>query len=123
MKKQKLDAASVDEIVERFIGLCAEKDRELLRGDVPRVNELFDDIEAIKQELKSRPGDQRHALISLYRHDNMQVRLEAATATLAIAPEAARRALEDLKASGWMPQAGEASHTFWTLERGIFKPT
>jgi len=123
MKKQKLDTASVDELVERFIALCVEQDRELLRGDVPRVNQLFDDIEAIKQELKSRPGDQRHALIPLYQHDNMQVRLEAATATLAIAPEAARTALEAIKASGWMPQAAEASHTFWTLDRGIFKPT
>ena len=123
MKKSELHAASVDQLVEHFVSLCVEQGREMDRSDVPRVNRLFGDIEAVKQELKSRPGDQRRALIPLYQHENMQVRLKAATATLAIAPEAARKALEDIKASGWMPQAAEASHAFWALDRGIFKPT
>ena len=123
MKKLKLGETTVDELVELFVDLCIAQDRELLRGDVPRINRLFDDIATIRQELRARPGDQRHALLPLYRHENMQVRLVAAQATLAIAPEAARNALEQIKASKEQPQSAEASHSLWTLDRGIFKPT
>jgi hypothetical protein len=47
-------------------------------------------LEEIKRELKPKPGDHRFALLPLYDHNNMQVRVKAAKATLAIAPEAAR---------------------------------
>lgn len=123
MKKAALGNATVPDLVDLFVNLCVERGEELDRGDIPRVNRLFDDISAVEQELKSRPGDQRHALIPLYRHANMQVRVTAAKATLAIAPEAARNALEEIKASKWLPQSAEASSSLWTLERGIFKPT
>lgn len=123
MNEQALETATVDELVERFVSLCIAQDRELSRGDVPALNRLFDRIEAVKAELKSRPGDQRHALIPLYNHANMQVRLSAAKATLAIAPQAARQTLEDIKASDWLDQSAEASGSLWALDQGIFKPT
>lgn len=123
MKTLKLGTATVDELVETFVSLCIAQDRELLRGDVPAINRLFDQIEVVKQELKSRPGDQRGALVPLYQHDNMQVRLKAAKATLAVAPEAARKALVEIKATGWQPQAGDAGMSLWNLDRGVFKPT
>ncbi len=123
MKKQALDDATVEELVEHFVGLCVEQYRQLERGDIPKVNRLYDKIEAIKSELKLRPGDQRRALVALYRHDNMQVRLKAANATLAIAPEAARATLEDIKASNWPSQSADASSMLRNLDRGIFKPT
>lgn len=123
MKKSKLEGATVEELIELFVRLCIAQSGELLRGDVSAINRLFDEIEAVKQELKLRPGDQRHALTRLYDHENVQVRLKAAKATLAVAPEAARRALEDIKASNEQPQSGEAGSSLWNLERGIFKPT
>jgi hypothetical protein len=123
MRKTELDKATIDELVEHFITLCIAQDREILRGDVARANKLYDEIDAVKRELQLRPGDQRRSLIALYAHENMHVRLKAANATLAIVPSAARAALEDIKASNWQPQAAEASHSLWTLDRGIFKPT
>jgi hypothetical protein len=123
MTKLKLDSATVDELVERFVDLCIAQDRELLRGDIARVNALSDDIEAIKQELKTLPGDKRRALIPLYRHENMQVRLKAAKATLAVEPEAARKALQDVEASNVLPQSADAGMSLWNLDRGVFKPT
>jgi hypothetical protein len=80
-------------------------------------------MQAISQELKGRSEDQRRALLSLYHHPNMQVRVKAAKATLAVAPRDARKALEEIKASGWQPQALEAGMSLWNLDRGIFKPT
>jgi hypothetical protein len=123
MKKPKLGEATVDQLVQLFVELSVAQDRELLRGDVPAINRLFDRIEEVKSELKLHPGDQRRALIPLYQHENMQVRLKAANATLAIAPEAARKTLEEIKESKWMPQSADASHTLWNLDRGVFKPT
>jgi len=80
-------------------------------------------MEAVEEELKMREGDQRQALLQLYHHANTQVRLAAAKATLAVAPEAARRTIEAIAASRDYPQAGDAGMTLDSLERGIFKPT
>jgi hypothetical protein len=123
MKTDTLTALNVDELIALYVDLCVEQDRDLLRGDVGSFNRRFDRIEEIEQELKSRPGDQRHALISLHQHENIQVRVTAAKATLAVAPVAARQALKDIKALNWHPQSAEASSSLWTLDRGIFKPT
>ena len=56
MKRTALGNATVDELVERFVRLCVEQGIEMDRGDVPRVNRLFDDIEAVKRALKLSPG-------------------------------------------------------------------
>ncbi len=74
-------------------------------------------------ELKARPGDARHALVSLYQHPNLQVVLNAAKATLAVAPDAARRMIEAIAESKAYPQAGDAGMCLDNLDRGIFKPT
>jgi hypothetical protein len=63
------------------------------------------------------------ALDSLFEHPNMQVRLNAAKATLAVAPKAARQALEAIAASRHHPQAGDAGMSLWNLDEGVFKPT
>ncbi len=78
---------------------------------------------AIERELKQRPGDERSALLLLYGHPNAQVRLQAATATLAVAPDAARKALQELANSKNYPQSGEAWGHLRNLDSGFFKPT
>jgi hypothetical protein len=78
---------------------------------------------AIKDELKMRHGDQRRELLSLYDHPNVQVRLNAAKVTLAVAPEPAREVLQAISDSLEYPQAGDAGMSLWNLEQGIFKPT
>jgi hypothetical protein len=80
-------------------------------------------MEDVKRELKARDGDQRRALLRLYDHPNAQVRLKAVKATLAVAPERARRMLEIMAESHEYPQAGDAGMTIDALDRGIFKPT
>lgn len=52
----------------------------------------------------------------------MQVRLQAAKRMLAVAPEAARHVIEEIKKSQWFPQAGEAGMTLRNLAAGVFKP-
>ena len=122
MKRAALSRMTTEKLVEVFAELAVEQDRALLLRAISTVNKIYDKLEAIKTELKSRPGDQRSALLPLYNHKNMQVRVKSAKATLAIAPEAARAQLEAIRASGWQPQALDAGMSLGFLEEGVYKP-
>jgi Domain of unknown function (DUF2019) len=76
----------------------------------------------VDTELRARGEDARRALLRLYSHPNMQVRLQAAKKTLGVAPEATRHVIEEIKKSQWFPQALEAGMTLRNLDSGIFKP-
>jgi hypothetical protein len=123
MKRQNLRDMSVDQSVERFTSITLDQDEALRTSSHAKYNRLFDEMEAVKQELRARQGDQRRALLRLYDHPNAQVRLKAVKATLALAPDLARRMLQTIAESREYPQAGDAGMTIDALGRGIFKPT
>ena len=123
MKRSHLHDMTVDDMVERFVAIGPEQDKALLRNAIAKFNRLFDEKKVIESELKARRIDQRRALLHLYDHPNAQVRLNAVKATLAVAPEAARRALQAIADSREYPQAGDAGMTLDNLDNGIFKPT
>lgn len=123
MKATRLRGMTVQELVERFTSIALRQDEALLMDKIALFNRLFDEMEAVELELKGRPGDQRRALLALYDHGNLQVRLKAVKATLAVAPEAARAMLQAIADSQEYPQAGEAGMSVVNLERGIYKPT
>ncbi len=122
MKGAALSRMTTERLVELFAEFAVEQDKALLLRAISTVNKIYDKLEAIKTELKSRPGDQRSALLPLFNHKNMQVRVKAAKATLPIAPEAARAQLEAIRASGWQPQALDAGMSLGFLDEGIYKP-
>jgi hypothetical protein len=123
MKRVHLDQLSVQDLLARFAKICIAQDDALLANEIARFNRLFGAMLEIVNELKVRPGDQRHELLQLYGHPNMQVRLKAAKNSLAVAPSAARQLIEEIKDSNWLPQSGEAGMTLQNLDDGIFKPT
>jgi len=123
MSGAKLRNMTMDQLVERFVKIALEQDEAEVMGDTQKFSPLFRQMEAVEDELKARPGDQRRLLLSLYAHPNAQVRVKAAKATLAVAPQAARNALMKLAASHEYPQSGEAGMSLVNLDRGIFKPT
>jgi hypothetical protein len=123
MKRDDLRAMTVDQLVELFAEIAREQDRAIARDDNAKYSRLFWQMEDVEEELKGREGDQRPALLRLYTDLNAQVRLAAAKATLAVAPEAARRLLRNIADSQENPQAGDAGMSLVNLERGIFKPT
>ena len=122
MKRLKLANVSAEKLVYLFVDLSVQQDVALISMPQSEVNKLYWKIDAIIEELRGRPGDQRSALLPLYSHKNMQVRLKAAEATLAIAPEAARAQLEAIRQSGWQPQALDAGMSIRNLDSGIYKP-
>jgi len=122
MRGTVLSRMTTEQLVQLFAELSVEQDRALLLRAISKVNKIYDKLEAIESELKSRPGDQRSALLPLYNHKNIHVRVKAAKATLAIAPEAARAQLEAIRTSGWQPQALEAGMSLGFLDEGIYQP-
>jgi Domain of unknown function (DUF2019) len=121
-KQQGLSNLTVEQLLERFAALGVDQDKAKNKDDMPSVKCLFWEIQAVVTDLKSRPGDQRRTLTSLYDYPNMNVRLKAAKATLAVAPQAARRAIEAIAASTWPPQCYDARMCLAALDDGIFKP-
>jgi hypothetical protein len=123
MNKLQLETAATDQLVERFAAICLDQAQALLYSDIAKFNRLYERLVEVREELKRRPGDERRALIALYVHENAQVRLQAARASFAVAPEAARSVIEAIAHSKIQPQAGDAGMTISNLEWGVFKPT
>jgi cytochrome c oxidase assembly protein Cox11 len=122
MKRVSLADMTTEQLVQTFADMAVQQDVALLSRMQREVNKIYWKLESIESELKSRPGDQRSALLPLFNHKNMQVRVKAAKATLAIAPDAARAQLEAIRASGWQPQALEAGMSLGFLHEGVYKP-
>jgi hypothetical protein len=123
VKSVDLQTVPTAELVERFASLGLGQYQAELMGEIAKDVRLRLQMRAVTEELKSRPGDQRSALLRLYDHPNVQVRLMAAKLTLAVVPATARHVLESIKASKEYPQAADARMCLWNLDRGAFKPT
>lgn len=124
MTQQKnLKSLSNAEIVNLFERLCIQQYDAMEREEQARVNCLVWRVHDLEMELKSRPGDQRYELMRLFGHPNMQVRLSAAQANLAVDYASARREIQEIKDSKWYPQAMDAGMTLYFLDIGESKPT
>jgi hypothetical protein len=123
VKPNALKKLSISELVDRFAALAIAQYHAELQSNIARQNKLIKRGWAIVDELKSRAGDQRSALVRLYEHPNVQVRLNAARLTLAVAPTAARKVVQAIADSKQNPQAMDAGMCLWALDQGIFNPT
>lgn len=123
MKSLELRSLSSSDLKLLFEKLCIEQYDSLERNEISAFNRRYDRISAIQDELKSRPGDDRRTLMQLFGHPNMQVRLTAAHANLAVDYFAARRELQLIADSQWLPQAADASMTLDHLDSGFYNPS
>lgn len=122
MSKPDLQGMATPDLVALFAKVTVDQDEALLGNRIARFNRLYGVMAEIADELKARDGDQRSALLSLFEYPNMQVRLQAAKLTLAVAPVKAREQLEAIASSKWFPQAGDAGMCLSFLDDGTFKP-
>lgn len=123
MSSQLLKDMPVVELVDQFTEITLRQYDAALFGNITKYNSLVDQMLAVADELKSRPGDQRSALVPLLVHPNRQVRLMAAEFTLALAPVASRQTLQELSDAKVYPQSAYAMGTLRALQRGDRKPT
>jgi hypothetical protein len=122
MMAKSADQANVQELVERFVSIGLAQYDALYVADTKKFNRLYAMMADVRNELKSREGDQRRALLPLLDHPNLQVRMKAANTLLAISPILARKALESVRDSGIFPQAMDAGMTLSALDNGTFVP-
>jgi uncharacterized protein (DUF924 family) len=122
MTTDNLENLSVNALVDRFATIGVEQYKAKDAEQDERYKELFYKMYDIQEELKRRQGDERRALIMLFDYPNMQVRLMAAKYALAVAPQAARRAIEAIAASTWAPQCYDARMCLHMLDEGKFIP-
>jgi Domain of unknown function (DUF2019) len=81
VKKTKPEDMTVDQLVDRFAEIGIAKYHAIMGGAVREFNRLYGHVDAIDKELRARSRDARLALLRLYDHANVQVRLKAATRT------------------------------------------
>jgi hypothetical protein len=115
-----LKAMTVSELVERFAAIAIDQDKAIFEEDNTRFRKLYGLMEAVRSELKARPGDQRRALLPLFEHPNLQVRLKAAITTLALAPDPSQQLLQAIANSNRFPQAADAGLILDGLSDGSF---
>lgn len=123
MKKLEPREMSAEHLVERFTSIALAQDEADLLGQHSKYNRLYDEMETVKTELKSRDDDLRRALLPLVEHSNPQVRLKAAIAVLALEPEIARATLQKIWDAKEFPQAAHASGMLDALNEGRYVPS
>jgi len=123
VNRNKLERATEEELAEYFVAIAVVQDKAMRQGDHSKYNRLCGEMDAVERELKQRTGDQRRALIPLYEHPNAQVRLKAAIETLALAPDAARQALQIISDREEYPQAADARGMMRAVDDGTFVPS
>ncbi|WP_206454493.1 DUF2019 domain-containing protein [Aurantimonas marina] len=113
---------AVADIVREYIAIGLAQDKAIEVDDTGTFNQLARRQFAYEKELKRRTGDQRRALIPLLEHPNAQIRLNAAHATLVVAPLLARETLEAVAAWESGSQAFDAGMAIQMLDDGRFVP-
>jgi hypothetical protein len=120
--RRSLEHLTIDQLVDRFADIGIAQDQALLYDQHQKFKRLFREMNEVDQELRNRGLEARLALLRLYDHPSMQVRVKAAIRTLAVAPAAARRALQQIKESHCYPQAADASLILRDFDNGSYKP-
>jgi hypothetical protein len=123
MKQANVEDMTAAQLVEYFTAIALAQDEAMRIDDNAAFKRLFFQMEAVEEELKGRKGDQRRALLCLLDHPNAQVRLKSAIATLALAPLAARQALQVISDRQEYPQAADARGMMRAVDDGTFTPS
>jgi hypothetical protein len=123
MKPAALVSMTASQLIERFAAMALAQDDALRIGDTAELNRLFWQMDVVEQELKRREGDMRRALLPFLEDPNAQIRLKSGIATLALAPEAARRTLQLINDRQEYPQAPFARSMMQALDEGTYVPT
>lgn len=122
MSKANLEVETPESLLQRYVAISLDMFEAHRKFNTRGFNRLLPSLMAIEAELKARPGDQRRELVSLLSHENRQVRLNAARATLTITPREARATLEAIRDSKLMPQSLDAGMDLALIDEGIITP-
>jgi hypothetical protein len=104
-------------LVAMFRDNCLAQDETYISGNTRKYNKLFLVNVDIVNELASRPGDERRALLPLLHDENPHVRLQAAKFAYPVAPVECRACLEAIRAAKLPDQSLDAGMTLRGLSQ------
>lgn len=110
------EAESINRLLEIFRNVCVEQYDTYFTYDSAYRNRLYRILVTLKDELKSCGPQARRSLMRLLNDSNPQVRLQAAQFVYPVAPEEAKKVLQDLKSSRFPDQSLAAGMTLRGLE-------
>jgi hypothetical protein len=76
VKAVQLAHMTINELVERFAEIDVAQDQAELMGEIEKFNQLHRKMDETENELRRRGREARLALLLLYDHLNVQVRLK-----------------------------------------------
>jgi Domain of unknown function (DUF2019) len=123
MNRNEIPNLNVEQLVAKFKSIALAQDEAINDDQNTKYNQLFDEMELVRSELKQRNGDQRHLLLPLLLHPNAQVRLKSAVTLLAVDRAAAFSALQTISDNNEYPQAGNARFMLDALADGSYLPS
>ena len=123
MRQIDLETVAVEDLVALFTDVAVKQNTALEAIRSAEYNRLYRLMERIEAQLRSREGDQRCALLPLYRHLNPTVRFKAAMATFVFAPREAREVLQSIKDRKEFPIAMHASQMLSAIDEGRYIPS
>jgi hypothetical protein len=106
---------TTERLVVMFRDNCLVQDETYISGNTRKRSKLIFANRDICIELANRPGDERRALLPLLKHENPQVRLQAAKEAYPVAPAECRACLEAIRAAKLPDQSLSAGMTLWRL--------
>lgn len=121
MRTNAMTKMTAAELVDRFVEISIEQGKALESLETARFNRLFKKLAPVVRELRSRSGDQRHLLLKLYDHPDLQVKLNVAGWAYALNPEAAVATFHTVRDTRKYPWAGHAGMSLSMLEMGLSK--
>lgn len=116
------DTTTIDELLARFVTISEQQYPLTLNDDFKNYNALFDKLTAIDRELRHRGIDARLALTRLFDHPNIQVRLNAAKRSLAVARQSSLVVLRQIIKEDIGPFRLAAGMTVALVEDGTIVP-
>ena len=73
MTRVNLQAMAVAELLQRFVAIAVDQDKAIFNEDTAKSDKLYDQIDEVINELKSRPGDQRSPSAALFGRVGFQM--------------------------------------------------
>ncbi|SKA30724.1 DUF2019 domain-containing protein [Consotaella salsifontis] len=114
--------ATTEELVDYFAELGLSREQAEIMSDQAELNRAIRRRFDVVAELKSRKGDARRLLMRHFGHKSTWVQLNAAKATLALFPEAARLKLSELAEWEAGPVRAGAREFLEAFDNGSYRP-
>ncbi|MDB5360451.1 MAG: hypothetical protein JWO51_1748 [Rhodospirillales bacterium] len=119
----KLDKLTIEELIVSFVSLSEQQYPLTLNDEVKAANRLVERQDEIGKELRRRGVEARLELTKLFTHQNIQVRMNAATRSLGVAREPALNVLRQIMKEDFGAFRLDAGMTVALVEDGTITPT